>query len=72
MSDTAQLAARIAAGLASTDRYIKCVRRGSYSPLDGLGEPSQYALDTEGIARDAWAIALKIEDAERDRNRNAR
>lgn len=68
MTDTTQLAALIAAGLANHDRYMKCVHQGNYSALDGLGERSKYALDVDGIARDAWAIALKLEEAERDRN----
>lgn len=72
MTDTTQLAALIAAGLVNHARYTKCVRRGDYSALDGLGEKSEYALDVDRIAKDAWAIALKIEEAERDRNRSAR
>jgi len=69
---TVQSAALIAAGLANNKRYLKCVQRGNYSPLDGQGVRSEYALDVDGIAKDAWAIALKLEEAERDRNRNAR
>ena len=72
MADTSQLAALIAAGLVQHDRYVKCVRQGNYSALDGLGEKSEYALDVDRIVSDAWAIALKIEEAERDRNRSAR
>lgn len=72
MSDTTQIAALIAAGLVNNDRYWKCVRQGNYSSLDGLGKRSEYALDAESIAKDAWAVAVKIEEAERDRNRNAR
>ena len=72
MTDTAQLAALIAAGIANHDRYVKCVRQGNYSSMDGRGEKSEYALDVDGSAKDAWAIALKIEEAARDRDRNAR
>lgn len=72
MTRTTHIAALIAAGLVNNDRYLKCVHQGNYSSLDGLGERSVYALDVDGIAKDAWAIALKIEEAERDRNRNAR
>lgn len=69
MTDTTHLAALIAAGLVNQDRYMKCVQQGNYSSMDGRGEKSVYALDVDGIAKDAWAIALKIEEAARDRNR---
>jgi len=72
VTDTTQLAALIAAGLVNHDRYMKCVRQGNYSAMDGRGEKSVYELDVDGIAKDAWAIALKIEEAGRDRNRSAR
>ena len=72
MSDTPQLAAIVAAGIANHDRYMKCVRQGNYSSMDGRGEKSVYELDVDGIAKDAWAIALKIEEAARDRDRSAR
>jgi hypothetical protein len=69
VTDIAQVAALIAAGLVNNDRYLKCTRRGNYSALDGIGVRSTYTLDVDSIAKDAWAIALKIEEAERDRNR---
>ena len=75
MTDTTHLAALIAAGLVNHERYMKCVRQGNYSALDGRGEKSEYALDVDGIAKDAWAIARKLEEieqAEHDRNRSAR
>jgi len=50
VTDTTQLAALIAAGLVNHDRYMKCVRQGNYSAMDGRGEKSVYELDVDGIA----------------------
>jgi hypothetical protein len=68
MTDINQIAAIVASGLVNNDLYKKCTRISDYN----LNRPATYVLDVEGIARDAWAIALKIEEAERDRNRKAR
>lgn len=68
MTTTDQLAAIIASGLVNNDLYKKCTRMADYN----LGRSATFALDVEAVAHDAWAIALKIEEAARDRNRQTR
>ena len=49
--DVKQLAAIVASGLVNNSLYKKCTRI----------RPAEYALDVDAVARDAAAIALKIE-----------
>jgi len=65
---TEQLAAIVASGLVNNKHYMRVARIGDYN----LGRDPEYALKADDVARDAWAIACKLEELANDRNRNAR
>ncbi len=64
MTSMTQIAAVIAASLVNNDRYLKCTHKGNYSAMDGRGDHSIYVIDADAVAKDAWTVALALEEME--------